>query len=211
MNNEIIWNIINSYFENNPQNLVKHHIDSFNDFYKNGIFKIFKETKPIEFSTILLDEKKMLYKHRCLLYFGGKNGNKIYFGKPVIFDNNSNTHYMYPNEARLRNMTYGMTIQYDIDVELIDILEENDNPKIPFEKIEEEMKTSGGSSNEIDYTNEYLQEITKGNYKIKPELMTGGEISSIDGGAPKAKNIYKITTKNIQKKQIAPSTLKKKQ
>ena len=30
---------------------------------------------------------------------------------------NIRQHYMYPNEARLRNMTYGMTIHYDVDVE----------------------------------------------------------------------------------------------
>ena len=33
MNDEIIWNIINSHFKDNYQNLVMHHIDSFNDFY----------------------------------------------------------------------------------------------------------------------------------------------------------------------------------
>ena len=26
-------------------------------------------------------------------------------------------HFMYPNEARLRNMTYGFSIHYDVDVE----------------------------------------------------------------------------------------------
>ena len=26
---------------------------------------------------------------------------------------------MYPNEARLRNMTYGMTIHYDVEVEFL--------------------------------------------------------------------------------------------
>ena len=49
---------------------------------------------------------------------GGKTGKKIYYGKPVIFDE-ENTHFMYPNEARLRNMTYGFTIHYDIEIDFV--------------------------------------------------------------------------------------------
>ncbi|MDP6586563.1 MAG: hypothetical protein QF535_18050, partial [Anaerolineales bacterium] len=43
---------------------------------------------------------------------------RIYYGKPVIYDDDR-SHFMYPNEARLRNMTYGMTIHYDIEVEFV--------------------------------------------------------------------------------------------
>ena len=54
------------------------------------------------------------------MYFGGKNADRIYYGKPVIYDNNGEEereHYMYPNEARLRNMTYGFTIHYDVVID----------------------------------------------------------------------------------------------
>ena len=52
------------------------------------------------------------------MYLGGKQGDKIYYGKPVIYDDN-NAHYMFPNDARLRNMTYGITIHYDVEVDFI--------------------------------------------------------------------------------------------
>ena len=134
MNNENTWKIISSLFQDNPQHLVSHHIDSYNDFYKNGIHQIFKEKNPIVINSVF-DEKIQDYKHQCNLYFGGKKGDKIYFGKPVIFDKSKNEnddfeglHYMFPNEARLRNMTYGMTIHYDIEIEFIDILDEGETP-----------------------------------------------------------------------------------
>ena len=43
------------------------------------------------------------------------NGDRLYYGKPVIYDE-ARSHFMYPNEARIRNMTYGFTIHYDVDV-----------------------------------------------------------------------------------------------
>ena len=126
MDNAILWKIIDSYFQENPQALVSHHIESYNDFFKNGIFQIFKEKNPITLET-RYDEKINDYRSKCILYFGGKDGKKVYFGKPVIYDEN-NAHYMYPNEARLRNMSYGMTVHYDIDIEFVTILEEGEAP-----------------------------------------------------------------------------------
>ena len=126
MDSSTVWKIIDKYFEDNPQSLVRHHIESYNDFFKNGIFQIFKEKKPIQIST-RFDEKINEYRSRCIMYFGGKDGSKIYFGKPVIYDDDS-AHYMYPNEARLRNMTYGITIHYDVDIEIIDVLETGEKP-----------------------------------------------------------------------------------
>jgi DNA-directed RNA polymerase II subunit RPB2 len=92
---------------------------------------IFKENNPIRFIE-RQDEKeqeeearekgnkrdKTTNNNEILLYLGGKDGSKLYFGKPVIYDDNY-SHYMYPNDARLRNMTYGITIHYDVDVEII--------------------------------------------------------------------------------------------
>jgi DNA-directed RNA polymerase II subunit RPB2 len=129
----IAWNLIDKYFKDNPYNLVAHHLDSYNDFFNKGIYQIFRENNPIRFierETESSGEKKTKSKsikigdkenpNECQIYLGGKNGDKIYFGKPIIYDEELGkpfAHYMYPNDARLRNMTYGVTIHYDIDVE----------------------------------------------------------------------------------------------
>jgi DNA-directed RNA polymerase II subunit RPB2 len=117
MNEEqLSWEIIDKYFKETPHNLVKHHIDSYNDFVKNGIKQNFREKNPIKIYKKQNPETKE-FDYQCRLYFGGKDGNKVYYGRPMIYDDGDRSHYMYPNEARLRNMTYGMTVHYDVDAE----------------------------------------------------------------------------------------------
>ena len=41
MNENLKWNVIQKYFEDNPKCLVKHQIDSFIDFFKYNIIQIF--------------------------------------------------------------------------------------------------------------------------------------------------------------------------
>ena len=197
----IKWKIISSMFEENPNLLTSHHLDSYNDFYKNGIFQIFKEKNPIEINSIY-DEKKKDFRHKCLLYFGGKDADKIYFGKPVIYDKNTelNAHYMFPNEARLRNMNYSMTIHYDIDVEFIDILEDGE---MPFPVGNQELAE--------DYTEEIENEKKKkeGNFKkntkydVDDDSSEDGEYDAIKktGGAPK-KDAKDIAEKKRKVKSV---------
>jgi DNA-directed RNA polymerase II subunit RPB2 len=114
---DISWKIIDKYFKDNPNNLVCHHLESYNDFFKNGIKQIFRENNPIRFIE-REDEGESEHRNECRLYLGGKDGSLIYYGKPVIYDDN-NAHYMFPNDARLRNMTYGISIHYDVEVDFI--------------------------------------------------------------------------------------------
>jgi len=123
--NKLIWNIIDCYFESNKNFSVKHHLDSYNNFWSGGIMRLMQEKNPIRIFKEQ-DDKTKEYKYQCNLFLGGKSGEKIYFGKPIIYDENS-THYMYPNEARLRNMNYGFSVHYDVDIDFQII---NDGKKI---------------------------------------------------------------------------------
>ena len=79
----ISWNLIDKYFKNNPYNLVAHHLDSYNSFFETGIFNIFKENNPIRFiERENADDPTGEKRNESKLYLGGKDGNKIYFGKP---------------------------------------------------------------------------------------------------------------------------------
>jgi len=186
MDNQLIWNIINSYFENNPQSLVRHHIESYNDFFKSGIFKIFKEKNPVQISS-KYDESIGDFRHKAILYFGGKDGSKIYFGKPVIYDK-ENPHLMFPNEARLRNMTYAMTIHYDIDIEFVDILEVGEKPyMIDTQTMEKEIKGGIQISDVQDYTNDHEMVDRENEINFKTLPLDMNQIpAEIVGGAEKA-------------------------
>jgi DNA-directed RNA polymerase beta subunit len=85
------------------------------------------------------------------LYLGGKNGDKVYFGKPVIYDDDRE-HYMFPNEARLRNMSYGTTIHYDVDV--------------VFKIAVPNGGEGGGSGTRIEVTTATLERILLGRFPI---------------------------------------------
>ena len=112
---QLPWLLIDKYFNDNPTSLVSHQLESYNSFFNTGIKNIFKEKNPIR---LLKEEDKETHEFqlKCDIYMGGKEGNKLYYGKPVIYDEDRE-HFMYPNEARLRNMTYGITIHYDVEVD----------------------------------------------------------------------------------------------
>ena len=168
---ELPWKVIQRLFDDDPQMMVRHHIDSYNDFFGKGIFKIFRERNPI----ILQKEQDpdtQEFNLRCELYLGGKNGDKVYFGKPIIYDDDRE-HYMFPNEARLRNMTYGTTIHYDVDVVF----------KIAVS--DESASTSGGSGSgrRIEVTTATLERILLGRFPI----MIQSNLCILHGLEPKAR------------------------
>ena len=132
---DISWKLIDKYFVDNPNNLVSHHLESYNEFFRNGIKRIFRENNPIRFIEREDESVESTKRSECMLYLGDKDGSKIYFGKPIIYDD-QHSHYMYPNDARLRNMTYGITIHYDVVVDFIYYVgEERKEHQVTLKKI----------------------------------------------------------------------------
>ena len=101
----ISWKIIDTYFKDNPSSLVAHHLESYNDFFDGGINRIFKENNPARFIERQDEDNKISGRNECLLYLGGKDGSRIYFGKPIIYDANS-AHYMRSQTMMFTRRTY---------------------------------------------------------------------------------------------------------
>ena len=131
---DITWEIIDKYFKDNTHCLVRHHLETYNDFFDEGIQSIFREKNPIKIMK-QQDPDTKEFNLRCNLYLGGKEGNKLYYGKPIVYDN-ERPHFMYPNEARLRNMTYGLSIHYDVDIDFFIKGDDDDEPVLMEKTLE---------------------------------------------------------------------------
>ena len=180
MEESTIWKVIDKFFQENPQALVKHHIDSYNEFYGEHIFQLLREMNPIKLE-VDYDDTIQEFRSRCLMYLGGKDGSRVYFGKPVIHDSKQDTHYMYPNECRLRNMSYCVAIHYDVEIEYTRILRETDTPTTLDDQgyaVYSDMETKEAQSNgkvlKADYTPSELakmRENTLNNLKTNVQMV----------------------------------------
>ena len=190
------WKIIETYFRDNPQCLVRHHIDSYNDFFKKGIYQIFRDKNPVRIVS-QYDNKIDDYICSCNLYMGGKDGTNIYIGKPVIYDDNDRSHYMFPNEARLRNMTYAVTIHYDVEVEFTRILREGD--ELYPVGVEEVL---GGNSNEY-YDSDSDSDSDNDNNSYSYSGNNPTQNVEYKGGAPKKNPFTKAKNTAPTKKAVS--------
>ena len=130
---KIIWNIIDKYFQDNPNILVRHHIDSYNDFFNNKIYNIL-EKNPISIFKEQDDNTKN-FKYKADIFIGGKEGNKLYFGKPIIFDE-SREHFMFQMKQDYE-ICHTLLLHVDIEVVYNILNEEGDyvTTESLFEKI----------------------------------------------------------------------------
>jgi DNA-directed RNA polymerase II subunit RPB2 len=114
--------LIDTYFRTNPYPYTRHHIDSYDQFVQQDMTSIIQSRNPI---LILKDlhphfQPKQVYKYRVEIYVGGENGTEIEIGTPTIsLQNTQEVRVLYPNEARLRNLTYASTVYATLHVKIL--------------------------------------------------------------------------------------------
>lgn len=125
------WDIIDSYFNTVSNYISKNQIDSFNMCLDEQIAKTIRQFNPIQSVYDYRDKGRF----EVDIIIGGSlkgedivnDGMSITIGKPVIFEKKividqktgseeeiTKTKQLYPNEARLKNLTYNIAIYTDI-------------------------------------------------------------------------------------------------
>ena len=103
-----LLDIVQSYFESDPDRMVRHQIDTFDDFVSNKIEQIVSGFNPIEIPFSYNPEEDIFnYK----IYIHMKN---LVITPPTIHEKDGSMSMLSPNVARNRNFTYAANMYVDI-------------------------------------------------------------------------------------------------
>ena len=113
---ETPWTIIESYFKaQHLSQLVRHQLESYNDFVNNQIQKTIDMFNPVKMSSENdFDKDSGKYKLEIFITF-----ENFHLYRPQIHENNGASKLMFPQEARLRNFTYASMMTIDLNIKYI--------------------------------------------------------------------------------------------
>ena len=114
---EDCWVVISSFFES--KGLVRQQLDSFDEFIQNTMQEIVDENSRmvVETSGSVAGIDSELPK-KFEIEFG-----QVYLSKPTMTEADGSTQPMFPNEARLRNLTYAAPLYMDMRKRTIELIE----------------------------------------------------------------------------------------
>ena len=154
-----IWKLIGNYFEDKHlHQLVRHQIESYNDFIQNQMKKTIEMFNPLVIKSSQ-DYIKEFKKYRLQIIINFEN---LSLYRPEIHENNGATKLMFPNDARLRNFTYNSNMTLDLNITYVILkgpnLETEEKrtmklPKILFGKIPIMLKSCICILNQYNFLN----------------------------------------------------------
>ena len=77
------------------------------------------------------------------MFLGGEEWRTKYIMENQSFTTINAVHYMYPNEARLRNMTYGFSIHYDVDIVFTFLINDGEPVKSNVKRTDKDKAKDG--------------------------------------------------------------------
>jgi len=109
---KLTWDVIRNYVRGGSGNqLVKHQLESFNDFLLRKLEQIIKG-----FNTIEIQHQYLGPDLNCFKYVLAIDITSPVIGKPIIYEKDGSTKIMTPNDARQRNFTYASALTVTLDV-----------------------------------------------------------------------------------------------
>ena len=113
---ETPWSIIGAYFRNQHlKRLVRHQIESYNDFVNNQIQRTIEMFNPV----LIASEQDMCRRTKKNKLELHVTFDKFNLYRPQIHENNGATKIMFPCDARSRNFTYASTMTIDINIRYV--------------------------------------------------------------------------------------------
>jgi DNA-directed RNA polymerase II subunit RPB2 len=112
---EDCWTVISSFFE--EKGLVRQQLDSFNEFIENTMQEIVDENSRLFLETTVASSVEgPSLPRRYEIEFG-----QVYLSKPTMTEADGTTQPMFPNEARLRNLTYAAPLYIDMKKRTVEL------------------------------------------------------------------------------------------
>ena len=147
--------ILNSYFQTFDYPFVRHHIDSYDNFIAQDLPAIVKANNPFLLLKQLIPGSgpsgTPTYMYRVEVFIGGLEGNELEIGTPTLsLQKTREVRVLFPNEARLRNLTYSSTVYANILVRVT-----YTNPSASAEAKEGEGDAPKGLEEDNVMTQEY--------------------------------------------------------
>jgi DNA-directed RNA polymerase II subunit RPB2 len=115
---ELSERLLKLYYNTVDYPWTRHHIDSYDQFLSSDLPAMIRTSNPI---TVLEEQIGATgeYAYKAEIFVGGLEGNKLYIGTPTLnLQHSSEVRLLFPNEARLRNLTYGSIVQADIYIRI---------------------------------------------------------------------------------------------
>lgn len=127
------WKVIESYFQQYKEEaVIKHVLDSYNDFIHRKLEQIIEGFNPIQIYHKHIPEKDV-FEYQLTIHIK----NPV-ITKPMIHEKDGSTKVMTPHEARQRNFTYAGTLYVDVFITSSIVKED---PATGVSKIHHENKT----------------------------------------------------------------------
>lgn len=144
--NELAKHLIDTYFKTQTYPFTRHHIDSFDQFMSTDLPNMLRSANPILILKNYM-ERDDNYQYKVEVFVGGEDGKGIYIGTPSIaLQDGKEVRLLFPNEARLRNLTYSAEVKADIFIRITVLLKNAEGVYEP--KVEEIRLTATPESDD---------------------------------------------------------------
>jgi len=102
---EVARHVIDTFFKDTLNPMVRHHLDSFADFLDLMLPRFVQASNPIQ---LALEDGRQIR-----IFMGGKSGKKLRYVSPADEEDTA----IFPHLCRLENKTYSFEVRADIEVE----------------------------------------------------------------------------------------------